>query len=157
MDLPRSWHTAQSYEATALGGRKIAGRDLTDGKLDWWDWGAMDGGDDDQPGGQMAGAVSTEIERLGDRPWIIAAGFMKPHDTFVAPKKIFRPLSGGHAAPAPSARRPDTRPATRRAILFGVSAAAPRVFPKSANPHSPNPKARPRSTGPSSRRFTGRR
>ena len=39
MDLPRSWHTAQSYEATALGGRKIAGRDLTDGKLDWWDGG----------------------------------------------------------------------------------------------------------------------
>jgi hypothetical protein len=35
----------------------------------------------------MTGAVSTEIERLGDRPWIIAAGFMKPHDSFVAPKK----------------------------------------------------------------------
>ena len=51
--------------------------------------GAMDGGDDDQPDGQMAGAVSTEIERLGDRPWIIAAGFMKPHDPFVAPKKYF--------------------------------------------------------------------
>jgi hypothetical protein len=47
MDLPLSWHTAQSYEATALGGRKTAGRDLTDGKLDWCDRWAMDGGDDD--------------------------------------------------------------------------------------------------------------
>lgn len=49
----------------------------------------MDGDDDDQPDGEMAGAVSTGIERLGDRPWIIAAGFMKPHEPFVAPKKYF--------------------------------------------------------------------
>ena len=33
--------TPRSPDTTpALGGRKIAGRDLTDGKLDWWDWGA---------------------------------------------------------------------------------------------------------------------
>ena len=34
----------------------------------------MDGGDDDQPDGQIARAVSAEIERLGERPWIIGAG-----------------------------------------------------------------------------------
>lgn len=122
MDLPRSWHTAQSYEATALGRRKIAGRDLTDGKLDWCTWGAMDGGDDDQPDGQIAGAVSAEIERLGDRPWIIAAGFMKPHDPFVAPKKYFDLYPEGtlplHRPPA------GQTPAPPLAVGFGDLGAA---------------------------------
>ena len=35
MDLPKSWHTAQSFEATPLGRKKLAGRDLTQGKLAW--------------------------------------------------------------------------------------------------------------------------
>lgn len=89
MDLPRSWHTAQSFEATALGRKQVAGRDLTDGKLAWCKWGAMDGGDDDQPDGQIARAVIAQIESLGDQPWVIGAGFMKPHDPFVAPKRYF--------------------------------------------------------------------
>lgn len=89
MDLPRSWHTAQSFEATALGRRKLAGRDLSRGKLAWCHWGAMDGGDDDQPDGQIARAVAAEIERLGDQPWVIGAGFMKPHDPFLAPRRYF--------------------------------------------------------------------
>ena len=89
MDLPRSWHTAQSFVATPLGREKLAGRDLSQGKLSWCNWGAMAGTDDDQPDGQIARAVSAEIERLGDRPWIIGAGFMKPHDPFVAPAKYF--------------------------------------------------------------------
>ena len=89
MDLPRSWHTAQSFEATPLGRKKLAGRDLSEGRLGWCHWGAMDGEDDDQPDGQIARAVNAEIERLGPRPWIIGAGFMKPHDPFVAPRKYF--------------------------------------------------------------------
>ncbi len=89
MDLPRSWHTAQSFVATPLGREKLAGRDLSQGKLSWCNWGAMAGTDDDQPDGQIARAVSAEIERIGDRPWIIGAGFMKPHDPFVAPAKYF--------------------------------------------------------------------
>lgn len=117
MDLPRSWHTAQSFEATPLGRKKIAGRDLTQGKLAWCNWGAMDGGDDDQPDGQIARAVSAEIERLGERPWIIGAGFMKPHDPFVAPKKYFDLYPDGslalHRPPA------DQTPAPPLAVGFG--------------------------------------
>jgi len=41
MDLPRSWHTAQSFEATPLGRKKLAGRDLSEGRLGWCHWGAM--------------------------------------------------------------------------------------------------------------------
>ncbi|MDO8541104.1 MAG: sulfatase [Opitutaceae bacterium] len=88
-DLPKSWHSAQSFEATATGRTKLAGRDLTGGKLSWCHWGAMDGGDEDQPDGQIARAVCAKIESLGDTPWIIGAGFMKPHDPFLAPKKYF--------------------------------------------------------------------
>ncbi len=89
MDLPRSWDTAEAFEATATGRRKLAGRDLTLGALAWCHWGMMDGSDEDQPDGQIARAVIERIESLGDRPWIIGAGFMKPHDPFVAPKAYF--------------------------------------------------------------------
>lgn len=89
MDLPKSWHSAEAFRATETGSRKLAGRNLTDDKLNWCHWGMMDGGDDDQPDGQIASAVIAKIESLGDQPWIIGAGFMKPHDPFVAPKKYF--------------------------------------------------------------------
>ena len=117
MDLPRSWHTAQSFEATPLGRKKLAGRDLSQGKLAWCHWGAMDGDDDDQPDGQIARAVSAEIEKLGDRPWVIGAGFMKPHDPFVAPKKYFDP----YPADSLSLHRPpaDQTPAPPFAVGFG--------------------------------------
>jgi iduronate 2-sulfatase len=89
MDLPESWHTAQAYQATERGRIKLAGRDLTDGALSWCHWGMMDGDDDDQPDGQIARAVIARIESLGDTPWFIGAGFMKPHDPFLAPGKYF--------------------------------------------------------------------
>lgn len=89
MDLPKSWHSAEAFRATETGSRKLAGRNLTGDKLNWCHWGMMDGGDDDQPDGQIASAVIARIESLGDEPWIIGAGFMKPHDPFVAPKKYF--------------------------------------------------------------------
>lgn len=89
MDLPKSWHTAQAFEATDVGRRKLAGRNLTDNKLNWCHWGMMDGTDSDQPDGQIADAVIAQIEKLGEQPWIIGAGFMKPHDPFLAPKKYF--------------------------------------------------------------------
>ena len=122
MDLPRSWHTAQSFEATALGRTKLAGRDLSQGKLAWCHWGAMDGGDDDQPDGQIARAVIKQIEALGEKPWVIGAGFMKPHDPFVAPKKYFDLYpSDGLALHRPAG---DQTPAPPLAVGFGGLGAA---------------------------------
>lgn len=89
MDTGRSWHSAESFEPTALGRKLLAGRNVTGGKLNWCAWGAADGGDDDQPDGQIAAATVTKIEQLGDAPWFIGCGFMKPHDPFIAPKKYF--------------------------------------------------------------------
>ncbi|MDP3069856.1 MAG: sulfatase [Opitutaceae bacterium] len=122
VDLPRSWHAAESFQATPLGRQKLSGRDLTQGKLAWCNWGAMAGDDDDQPDGQIARAVSAEIEKLGDRPWIIGAGFMKPHDPFVAPKKYFDLYPEG----ALTLHRPpgDQTPAPPLAVGFGGLGAA---------------------------------
>jgi len=89
MDLPKSCHSAEAFQATDVGRKKLAGRNLTDGALKWCHWGMMDGTDDDQPDGQIARAVIGQIERLAGQPWIIGAGFMKPHDPFVAPKQYF--------------------------------------------------------------------
>ena len=89
MDTGRSWHSAESFEPTALGRKLLAGRNVTGGKLNWCAWGAADGGDDDQPDGQIAAGTVAKIEQLGDVPWFIGCGFMKPHDPFIAPKKYF--------------------------------------------------------------------
>jgi uncharacterized sulfatase len=121
-DLPLSWHVAQRYEATPRGRRKLAGRDLSGGRLAWCHWGAMDGDDRDQPDGQIADAVIAQIEKLGDRPWIIGAGFMKPHDPFLAPQKYFDLYPEGSL----SLHRPpsDQTPAPPEAVGFGPFGAA---------------------------------
>ncbi len=56
MDAGKSWHTARSFEATALGRKILEGRNVTDGALPWCNWGIADGVDDDQPDGQIAAA-----------------------------------------------------------------------------------------------------
>lgn len=89
MDTGRSWHTAQAFDATKTGKTMLAGRDVTGGTLKWCHWGVADGTDDDQPDGQIAAATVEMIEKLGDTPWFIGCGFMKPHDPFIAPKKYF--------------------------------------------------------------------
>ncbi len=89
MDAGRSWHTAQAYDVTKTGQKMLEGRDVTGGALKWCHWGAADGTDDDQPDGQNAAATVAMINKLGDQPWFIGCGFMKPHDPFVAPKKYF--------------------------------------------------------------------
>ncbi|MBU6172156.1 MAG: sulfatase [Planctomycetes bacterium] len=89
MDAGRSWHTAQAFEATTAGRRILEGRNVTGGALKWCQWGLADGTDDDQPDGQIATATVDMIDKLGDKPWFIGCGFMKPHDPFIAPKKYF--------------------------------------------------------------------
>ena len=89
MDVGKSWHTAKAFQATKRGKIMLEGRNVTKGALEWCSWGAADGTDDDQPDGQIAAATVAKINELGDTPWFIGCGFMKPHDPFVAPKKYF--------------------------------------------------------------------
>ncbi len=90
MDLGKSWDEAKMFRATAAG-RVIEGRNLTGGKLKWCEWGATAGGDDDQPDGQNALHAIGAMEKLTaeGKPWIVAAGFHRPHDPFISPKKYF--------------------------------------------------------------------
>jgi iduronate 2-sulfatase len=87
-DLPKSWDEARAFQPTPAG-RVIAGRNLTGGALAWCEWGMTAGTDDDQPDGQSVRAAIALMEKLGDKPWLIAVGFHRPHDPFVSPKKYF--------------------------------------------------------------------
>jgi arylsulfatase A-like enzyme len=90
MDSGRSWNEAQMF-APAPESLQLEGRNLTGGVLPWCRWASMAGTDDDQPDGQTAKHASAAIERqtATGRPWLVAAGFHRPHDPFVAPKKYF--------------------------------------------------------------------
>ena len=117
-DTGRSWHTAQDYKATQAGRNMIEGRNVTGGALAWCAWGAAKGNDDDQPDGQIATATVAMIDQLGDQPWFIGCGFMKPHDPFIAPKKYFDLYP-------PESLRPwrdpaDLSPAPTQAVGFGA-------------------------------------
>jgi iduronate 2-sulfatase len=89
VDLPRSWHSAVDFQVTLAGREKFEGRNVTDGALKWCSWASTKGNDEDQPDGQIAREVIAKIDSPGDSPWMIGAGFMKPHDPFIAPKKYF--------------------------------------------------------------------
>lgn len=90
-DLGKSWDEAFMFQATEAGKISEAGRNLTGGKLGWCRWGAMAGNDDDQPDGQTAAQSVAAIEKLtqANKPWMVAAGFHRPHDPFLSPKKYF--------------------------------------------------------------------
>ncbi len=118
MDSGRSWHTAQSFEATQIGRKMLDGRNVTGGALNWCQWGVADGTDDDQPDGQIAAATVAKINELGDATWFIGCGFMKPHDPFIAPKKYFDLY-------APESLKPwsdpaDLTPTVKDAVGFGA-------------------------------------
>jgi iduronate 2-sulfatase len=88
MDDAKSWEVARYFQATERG-LKGEGRNLTGGKLPWCRWLAAEGGDEDQPDGQIAREASRLLEEKRDQPFFIALGFHKPHDPFNAPKKYF--------------------------------------------------------------------
>ena len=90
MDVGKSWDEAEMFHATPAG-NVMEGRNLTNGKLGWCRWGAAAGTDDDQPDGQTALHAIAAIERqtAAGQPWFVGAGFHRPHDPFVSPKKYF--------------------------------------------------------------------
>ena len=72
MDVGKSWDEGQMFQPTAAS-HVIEGRNLTDGKLAWCNWGAMSGGDDDQPDGQTARHAIQTMEKYtaaSGRGWL---------------------------------------------------------------------------------------
>jgi iduronate 2-sulfatase len=88
MDDPKAWDMAK-YPAPTLVGRKGERRNMTGGKIKWCWWMAAEGGDEDQPDGQIAAEGIAFLRDRPQKPFFLALGFYKPHDPFVAPKKYF--------------------------------------------------------------------
>ena len=93
---PKSWdlclaggpHGDTQKGRTGLKGDYDSKIEVHGGKEDCW-WLAADGVDADQPDGGIATEVIDLIEKNKDKPFFIAAGFLKPHVAFIAPKKYY--------------------------------------------------------------------
>ncbi len=90
LDAGKSWDKAQGVAPTAAQ-REGEFRNLTGGKLAWCEVGLMDGDDSAQPDAQTAAAAIRSMEELGagGKPWLVAAGFHRPHDPFHSPRQYF--------------------------------------------------------------------
>jgi uncharacterized sulfatase len=75
----------------------------------WCHWLAAEGTDEDQPDGMIAAEAVKLINQRNNQPWFIGAGFHKPHDPFIAPKKYFDlyPLEKIALAQDPANRSPE--------------------------------------------------
>ncbi len=107
-DSAATWDVTVAVRQTPLG-RKGRGRNLTGGKVKWCSWRAAEGGDEDQPDGQMARhAIRFLKNRPKNKPFFLAVGFHKPHDPFVAPKAYFDlyPLEKMQLPEVPADRSP---------------------------------------------------
>lgn len=75
-------------------------------------WVASKGRDEEQHDGQVALETVTAIEQAGERPFMIAAGFLRPHAPMVAPERYFDLYSLDELRPhlAPGSDLPVRRP-----------------------------------------------
>ena len=107
-DDPKAWDVTSDPKPTRRG-QKGQGRNLTGGRVKWCRWLAAEGGDEDQPDGQVAAEAIRLLEQRGQSPFFLAVGFYKPHDPFIAPKRYFDlyPLERLKPPQDPSDRSPE--------------------------------------------------
>ena len=134
LDQGRSWDVAEIRHA-ASPHRRGEFRNLSGGRLPWCEIGILDGDDDEQPDGQTAAAAVRSLRELhvSGRPWLVAAGFHRPHDPFHAPRKYFNlhPPESLHLqadTPDTSAAPPLAIPEGWRQVFAGFSEADRRDF-----------------------------
>jgi len=90
LDTGKSWDRAEILPAQSPH-RRGEFRNLTGGKLGWCEIGILDGADEEQPDGRTAAAAIRSMEELtaAGKPWMVGAGFHRPHDPFHSPRKYF--------------------------------------------------------------------
>ncbi len=93
-DARADWADEKSFDhiriyKTTPSGMKGEGRRLAGDEAPWCHWLAADGTDEDQPDGMIAAEAVRLIHEKRGQSWFIGAGFHKPHDPFIAPKKYF--------------------------------------------------------------------
>ncbi|MEK7403481.1 MAG: sulfatase [Acidobacteriota bacterium] len=129
MDGPRDWHISLEPKGTPRG-REGEGRNLTGGKFAFFHWIAAEGTDEDQADGQIAREVIRLFEEKRDRPFFIGAGFHKPHDPYVAPKRYFEPYPPERipATPGPPNDDADLPPAALPPVRHNLGPQEGREF-----------------------------
>ncbi|MEY4690329.1 MAG: hypothetical protein RIT19_654 [Verrucomicrobiota bacterium] len=90
LDRGLSWDVAE-VQAAASPHRRGRFQNLSRGRLAWCEVGILEGGDDEQPDGRTAMQACRSIRDLeaAGKPWMVAAGFHRPHDPFHVPRKYF--------------------------------------------------------------------
>lgn len=90
LDIGKSWDHAEILPAHSPH-RRGEFRNLTGGKLGWCEIGIVDGPEEEQPDARTTTAAIRSLEELSasGKPWMVAAGFHRPHDPFHAPRKYF--------------------------------------------------------------------
>ncbi len=86
LDIGKSWEDARMFRTTKKGSEGRT-RNLTGNLFKWCVVGDMEGDDADQADGQTTVQAVDAMQRFGDRPLFIAAGFHRPHDPFLVNKK----------------------------------------------------------------------
>lgn len=81
-----------------------------------FDWGAIDAGDEDMPDYKMASWAIDFLGKKHEKPFFLAAGFVKPHLPWYVPRKYFDlyPLDKVTLPPADPKDLEDVPPAGRR-------------------------------------------
>ena len=87
-DDPQAWDINLDFGQTELG-KRGEGRNMTGGKIEWCNWLAAEGADEDQPDGQIAVKAVEILKEPHPKPFFMTVGFHKPHDPFHAPQKYF--------------------------------------------------------------------
>ncbi len=90
MDSPEDWDVSLQPRGTAAS-FEGEGRNMSGGKFRWCRWAASEAGEEDHADGRIAREVIRLLEQKRDQPFFIGAGFHKPHDPYIAPKKYFAP------------------------------------------------------------------
>jgi iduronate 2-sulfatase len=90
LDDPVSWHEAINPRGRDKDEEsKIINRTPGRGLGSSFTFLPADGTDEEQTDGKVATEVIRLMEKQGDRPFFLAAGFYRPHCPYVAPKKYF--------------------------------------------------------------------
>lgn len=86
---PLSWDLQVNGFPETPAGKQGQWVSMTRGVIKWCRWRAPDCADEDLDDGQIAAKAIEILEAKHDKPLLLAVGFKKPHDPFVAPKRYF--------------------------------------------------------------------
>ncbi|MES2308575.1 MAG: sulfatase, partial [Verrucomicrobiota bacterium] len=89
VDAKNAWNQVEDGGNSKEKPKILEGRNMTNGKLKWCEWGASEGSGENDNDYINATAAIEAMKKSEGKRWFIAVGFHKPHDPFICPKKYF--------------------------------------------------------------------